>query len=892
MAEENIVEEWLRSFHLNQYAESFLDNGYDDLEICKQIGEADLDGIGVTDGTHRQQILRAVRKLLEQGGAAVYFTLEEQRNSVFGHPVEAGSCPDGSSPYLSTTSPNTIDKARIAASKGTTDVTKRNGSYGYGCCGGMALMSAQVPSCSRFADEYEEGKAEFVKLPKMQLKMMIRDKLIRDGIRLSAQPYSNMDGSRGELETLAKRYSEELRTHYQDVVERLEELRRRRVVIDVPPLPLDNVGSSINTHHQCFRPGKYSPSSCLSDLEYENVYGTYEGPEEKMINAATSPERCLSPHSRFFYEPSPLSGNDTKNGKDGNDQKKKGGLGKLFRSLGPKKDRDKGRRFPGKTISKVHNFWSSSKHHNEALCSLPQSQSGDLWIGKEGSLHLMRMIRDSYMTIEHAVQKGVTDSEKGIMFSSHGSRKDSRKVIAVCRDVNGFRSKTFPGTHIYYEPPDEFDIDSELFNISGSKPVHSRQSCRVCSALFQDVTLSTTNYQPVGQYDCSVRIPQTPVSNEKLHPEQIVQENKCTSNYSAKDDGICDGKCGNIMCSLKVDSSPEWPPDSSTGLHPVSVTSNRVCENVRMNKCYYTSAHICTALSQPSSGSYSSHFSNTSCCSSCCPQSFTGTDQQANGQHSATVKMESLADYASSPVSDQGKNDQPRQPGSPILHSQSTSEEVLSTSSGYGADVNRQANPDQSDDLIQPGSSVESVGSRSNCGSRFSLYSSVSSSSDSSPVSPANKNIRFSQSLNPSQPEGALKTASELTDKTCIMFQEITREPFQKTHLNGDSVNGEKLLSSFSVGQNLQSNIVTGKDGTCQFKLGKDKVIEDVDGKDTRILNNSSLSNSACNQNTSSEESLKKQQNGKVPEGYHSRYCHAVIDTKPRSTSISRVSLA
>ncbi|XP_013776732.1 uncharacterized protein LOC106461456 [Limulus polyphemus] len=883
MAEENIVEEWLRSFHLSQYAESFLDNGYDDLEICKQIGEADLDGIGVTDGAHRQQILRAVRKLLEQGGAAVYFTLEEQRNSVFGHPVEGDSFPDGPSPYLSTTSPNTVDKTRVTASKGTTEVTERTGSYGYGCCGGMALMSAQVPSCGRFTDEYEEGKAEFVKLPKMQLKMMIRDKLIRDGIRLSAQPYSNMDGSRGELETLAKRYSEELRTHYQDVVERLEELRRRRVVIDVPPLPLDNVGSSLPTHHQCFRPGKYSPSSCLSEIEYENVYGMYEGLEEKISSTATSPERCLSPRSRFFYEPSPLSTNDTKNGKDGNDHKKKGGLGKLFRSLGPKKDRDKGRRFPGKTGSKVHNFWSSSKHHNEALHPLPQSQSGDLWIGKEGSLHLMRMIRDGYMTIEHAVQKGVTDTEKGIMFSSPGSRKDSRKVIAVCRDVNGFRSKTFPGTHIYYEPPYEFDIDSELFNISGSKPVHSRQSCRVCSTLFQDVTLSTTNYQPAGHYGYSVRIPQTTVSNEKLPTKQNVQENKCTSNYSAKDDGICDGKCGNIMCSLKVDSSPEWPPDTSTGPPPVTAISSGVCESVGKNQCCYTSAHACTAMSQPSSGSYSSRFSNTSCCSSCCPQSFTDTDQPAKGpecgQHSATVKMESLADYASSPVSDQSKNDQPGQLGSPLQ--------------------NRQANPDQSDDLIQPGSSLESVGSRSDCGSRSSLHSSVSSSSDSSSVSPANKNTRFSQSFNPSQPEGALETTSnhlakpsEPADESCIALQETTREPFQKTRLDGQSGNGEKLLSSFSVGQTLQSNKVNVKDGTCQFKLGKDRVIEDVDGKDIHILNNSSLSNCVCNQNTSSEGSLKKQQNGKVPEGYQNRYCHTVTDTKPRPTGISRVSLA
>ena len=39
----NIVYEWLKALQLPQYAESFVDNGYDDLEVCKQIGDPDLD---------------------------------------------------------------------------------------------------------------------------------------------------------------------------------------------------------------------------------------------------------------------------------------------------------------------------------------------------------------------------------------------------------------------------------------------------------------------------------------------------------------------------------------------------------------------------------------------------------------------------------------------------------------------------------------------------------------------------------------------------------------------------------------------------------------------------------------------------------------------------------
>ncbi|KAK2531412.1 hypothetical protein Q9233_005664 [Columba guinea] len=56
----NIVYEWLKTLQLLQYAESFVDNGYDDLEVCKQIGDPDLDAIGVAVPHHRRRIHEAV----------------------------------------------------------------------------------------------------------------------------------------------------------------------------------------------------------------------------------------------------------------------------------------------------------------------------------------------------------------------------------------------------------------------------------------------------------------------------------------------------------------------------------------------------------------------------------------------------------------------------------------------------------------------------------------------------------------------------------------------------------------------------------------------------------------------------------------------------------------
>lgn len=77
MAVSNIVCEWLRALGLAQYAESFLDNGYDDLEICKQVGDPDLDAIGVECAQHRAKLLKSVRHLREKGAASVYFMLND-----------------------------------------------------------------------------------------------------------------------------------------------------------------------------------------------------------------------------------------------------------------------------------------------------------------------------------------------------------------------------------------------------------------------------------------------------------------------------------------------------------------------------------------------------------------------------------------------------------------------------------------------------------------------------------------------------------------------------------------------------------------------------------------------------------------------------------------------
>ena len=142
---ENIVEGWLRSVNLVHYTQSFLDNGYDDLEVCKQIGEADLDAIGVSKKDHREKLLRAVRILKEEGGTAVYFTLEDaqqQNGYEDANPVFAELGPAPSSPPI-------ID-----------------------------------------TEAYDVGKSTLLTFPKIQLKHILHNKLYQDEVDLSSPPYT------------------------------------------------------------------------------------------------------------------------------------------------------------------------------------------------------------------------------------------------------------------------------------------------------------------------------------------------------------------------------------------------------------------------------------------------------------------------------------------------------------------------------------------------------------------------------------------------------------------------------------------------------------------------------------------------------------------------------
>ncbi|XP_053603590.1 uncharacterized protein LOC128671271 isoform X4 [Plodia interpunctella] len=443
----NIVVEWLRSLHLGQYAESFIDNGYDDLEICKQVGEPDLDAIGVLNPAHRQRLLHSVRSLREEGAAAVYFTLEEAA-------AARDTC-------------RCEEETRKEQASATVEPTK-------------------------YADEYEEGKAELVKIPRIQLKRLLRERLAQDGIRLSLQPYSTTDGDRGYLEGLASRYADLFSTHYGDVLDHLEELRRheweemspRMRVLGGPGTPQTPPSASpgslalnnLTTSHSqpIYVPGKYScsscsqPSSCLTDKEEDEIYGFGYGvfgkqmlqrqqqQKQLLLAQPTQPlmhnqqhnyQSCLSPRSAYFYE-FPPSDNCL-----GTAKKKVTTFSRLLRGL--------------KSHRKEKHGSCSPKHtHSPRQVLPPQRLKVQEAMKKKDKL--AREQEEILRDIRHGLMNMGRDGVRGPFGD------DTYMYDDEARGLTG-------RGHWYDEPP--YESDPEDFLMGGGAPAATFQNGRVCFTL-------------------------------------------------------------------------------------------------------------------------------------------------------------------------------------------------------------------------------------------------------------------------------------------------------------------------------------------------------------------------------------------------------------------------
>uniref|UniRef100_A0A6J0UW57 SAM and SH3 domain-containing protein 1 isoform X1 n=1 Tax=Pogona vitticeps TaxID=103695 RepID=A0A6J0UW57_9SAUR len=253
----NIVYEWLKTLKLSQYAESFVDNGYDDLEVCKQIGDPDLDAIGVSLPQHRRRLHDAVQRLKEEDEttAGLYFTLEPQPPSspspeiYTSHLVEQYEAKTWKEPPL---------KHHPLPPPPPLPTPRRNQG-----------PPRKVGLCGK----------ELVTYPRLRLKIMIRDKLVRDGIDLSKPPYSNKDGSLGNIDDLAQQYADYYNTCFTDVCERMEELRKRRVSQDLDMEKPDASSTSLQLRSQIEESLGFS--SVVSTPETERKFSLHKSSSEE-----------------------------------------------------------------------------------------------------------------------------------------------------------------------------------------------------------------------------------------------------------------------------------------------------------------------------------------------------------------------------------------------------------------------------------------------------------------------------------------------------------------------------------------------------------------------------------------------------------------------------------
>ena len=144
-----VVGKWLNSLNLGKYSQSFLDNGYDDLEICKQLGDPDLDAIGVDSTGDRQKLLAAAKQLNEKGNAVEYHTLEED-----------SECPP--EPPQPSNENVTTDFSRSDSGSGHPEVTQ----------------------------DQPGPESVVVRFTKIQLNLLLKEKLLEDYIDLSNPPYT------------------------------------------------------------------------------------------------------------------------------------------------------------------------------------------------------------------------------------------------------------------------------------------------------------------------------------------------------------------------------------------------------------------------------------------------------------------------------------------------------------------------------------------------------------------------------------------------------------------------------------------------------------------------------------------------------------------------------
>lgn len=503
---DSVIESWLNSLDLGKYTQSFLDNGYDDLEICKQIGEPDLDAIGVESEDDRKKLLEAAKDLKETGATGVYHTLEKEEKST-----------DSVQTSNSTAVRPTLDNL-------FSDVPPPTPS---------AADSIQTQPCMSQA----ENMGGLISYPKLQLTLVIRDKLIEDQIDLASPPYTaqNLAPCWSSLTALAIKYASEIRTCVEDVLDRLEDLRWWQITEDsmsiyTPP------SMTSSTMEDPYYPSLYAcspkggpppiPSIPPPDASHVDSYGQLQSIHTRYTDSPGHHANYVTVETGMCCVfPKKVVRGDTE---VMTEKKKTSTLGRLFRNMGFRRS------------SRKHTY---KKHQGDLLAH-------EITMGDNDRIALMQMVKEGKISTETALQvvKKFEEERKKDEAASHEHTKEKDKKasgkskkstaslkptkspsvysVSQCEVCSRLATTNYPATftppHQGLEFPDEGCRHRRIHSVSHiAYPENLRSPGTVraisCSPLRSHSTQNSALNSPVG-YSTTNQIPKiyTPVIPHEL----------------------------------------------------------------------------------------------------------------------------------------------------------------------------------------------------------------------------------------------------------------------------------------------------------------------------------------------------------------------------------------
>ncbi|XP_052810361.1 uncharacterized protein LOC128238461 isoform X2 [Mya arenaria] len=371
MGETNIVEDWLKSINLDKYAQQFLDNGYDDLEICKQIGADDLEAINVDDAD-QGAILTAVKELKEKGGTSVYLTLEQDQT-----PQRESRARNGQVPVRPTLDNLLADVPPPSPANGLSQDDPRS-------------IEGER---SKEGKEYEGGLVQenLVIYPKSQLTLILRDKVFDDRIDLAGPPYTaqNLAPCWSSLTALAIKYARDLCTHVEAVLDRLEDVRWWLVSQDTASVYSPASMTSSGVEDPYYMSSLYAgsprggpppiPSVPPPEVSHMDGYGQLHSIQTRYSDAQGHANYVTLDTGMCCVFPKKKVKGETDAGAE---KKKTSTLGRLFRNMGFRRS------------SRKHSY---KKHDGDLLAH-------EITMGDNDRIALMQMVKEGRISTDTALQ--------------------------------------------------------------------------------------------------------------------------------------------------------------------------------------------------------------------------------------------------------------------------------------------------------------------------------------------------------------------------------------------------------------------------------------------------------------------------------------------------------